>query len=67
MKSERFSMDFEVWRKSSRSQGTQGDCVEVAHAPGAVGLRDSKNPHGDHLTLPATEWPALLAELRIAR
>lgn len=30
------------WRKSSRSGGTNGNCVELAHTLDAV--RDSKNP-----------------------
>ncbi|MEO5877177.1 MAG: DUF397 domain-containing protein [Streptosporangiaceae bacterium] len=40
-----------VWRKSSRSSTTGGDCVEVAALPGAVGLRDSKNPTAPHHTV----------------
>ncbi|MGI5212693.1 DUF397 domain-containing protein [Plantactinospora sp. CA-290183] len=40
-----------VWRKSSRSSGNQGNCVEVAdNLPGRVLVRDSKDPHGPHLT-----------------
>jgi hypothetical protein len=35
------------WRKSSRSIGNAGECVEVAHA-----LRDSKNPTGPVLSVP---------------
>jgi hypothetical protein len=35
------------WRKSSRSGGTNGNCVELAHTLGAV--RDSKNPDGPPL------------------
>lgn len=38
------------WRKSTRSIGNGGECVEVAHTLGA--LRDSKNPTGPALTLP---------------
>lgn len=32
------------WRKSSRSAGNGGECVELAHSLDA--LRDSKNPGG---------------------
>lgn len=32
------------WRKSSRSGGNSGQCVEVAEASEVVGVRDSKNP-----------------------
>jgi uncharacterized protein DUF397 len=35
------------WRKSIRSGGNGGDCVEVArNLPGVVAVRDSKDPHG---------------------
>ena len=36
-----------VWRKSSRSNGSGGNCVEVAsNLPGIVAVRDSKDPQG---------------------
>ncbi len=48
------------WRKSSHS-GDQGECVEVAALPsGAVGMRDSKNPDGPHLTLSRRAFRTLL-------
>jgi hypothetical protein len=56
-----------VWRKSSHSGAQQGDCVEVAALPGAVGLRDSKNPAAGHLTLAAEAFEALLIEIRAGR
>lgn len=40
------------WRKSTRSdQGQADSCVELAQLPGAVGIRDSKNPAKPHLTV----------------
>jgi hypothetical protein len=30
------------WRKSSYSNGNDGDCVEVADLPGGMAVRDSK-------------------------
>jgi hypothetical protein len=34
-----------AWRKSARSNGSGGNCVEVADLPdGGVAIRDSKNP-----------------------
>jgi hypothetical protein len=37
-------LDRAGWRKSSRSNGNNGDCVEVALGVTAAGVRDSKNP-----------------------
>ena len=37
------------WRKSSFSAGDV-NCVEVAHAPTEILVRDSKNPFGPMLT-----------------
>jgi len=49
------------WRKSSRSQGTGSNCVEIAPGlPAAVAVRDSKHPTaGTHLVRSAT-WRAFL-------
>jgi hypothetical protein len=49
------------WRKSSYSD-SGANCVEVAGVPGAVGIRDSKNPDPE-LTVPAASWTSLLANL----
>jgi hypothetical protein len=54
-----------VWRKSSRSSGNGGNCVEVAlNLPGIVAVRDSKNPDGPALVFAATEWSAFLSAAR---
>lgn len=45
-----------VWRKSSRSGGEGGECVEVAAAPGAVQVRDSKARHGPRLAFSPEAW-----------
>jgi hypothetical protein len=49
----------EVWRKSSRSNGGNGNCVEVAVRTEAVGVRDSKNT-GPTLEFPAEQWHLFL-------
>jgi len=54
-----------AWRKSSRSNGQGGQCVQVAaNLPGAVAVRDSKNPHGPNLILTPAQWRAFLADVR---
>ncbi|MFJ1662430.1 DUF397 domain-containing protein [Streptomyces anthocyanicus] len=58
-----------VWRKSSHSGGNEGQCVEVADltaAPltGQRGVRDSKNPEGPALLLPAAAFTAFMAGLK---
>ena len=50
-----------VWRKSTRSDGNGGNCVEVArNLPGIVAVRDSKNPNGPALIFTPAEWAAFL-------
>jgi hypothetical protein len=53
-----------TWLKSSYS-GTSGNgnCVEVALAPGSVGVRDTKSPVGT-LAFPGPAWRAFLTTQR---
>lgn len=54
-----------AWRKSSRSGGNGGDCVEVArNLPGIVAIRDSKDPRGPVLIVGKDEWASFIARLR---
>lgn len=49
------------WRKSSRSGGNGGQCVEVArNLPGIVAVRDSKDPTGPALAFTPDAWAAFL-------
>ncbi|WP_344944198.1 DUF397 domain-containing protein [Sphaerisporangium flaviroseum] len=53
-----------VWRKSTHSGGTGGECLEVAtNLPGVVAVRDSKNPDGPALIFPPQEWTRFLAKV----
>jgi len=46
-----------AWFKSSYSSGNDGNsCVEVAHAPGTVHVRDSKSVGGPQLALAPAAW-----------
>ena len=55
------------WRKSSYSGSANDDvCVELGRlAPGAgVGVRDSKDPDGGHLTLSAVQFAGLIEQVK---
>ncbi|MFJ6630358.1 DUF397 domain-containing protein [Streptomyces sp. NPDC091376] len=52
------------WRKSSYSDGTGGNCVEVADLPGIVPVRDSKRPEGPALVFPAAGWVSFVAAVK---
>ncbi|MEO3978655.1 DUF397 domain-containing protein [Streptomyces sp. CAU 1734] len=45
-----------AWFKSSYSNNTGGNCVEVAALTGAAGVRDSKTPEGPALVVPSGAW-----------
>ncbi|WP_031171266.1 DUF397 domain-containing protein [Streptosporangium roseum] len=54
-----------VWRKSSRSSGNGGQCVEVAaNLPGMVAVRDSKDPDGPKLLFTPAEWEAFVGGVK---
>lgn len=50
-----------TWRKSSRS--SSGNCVEVAELPGAMAVRDSKDPDGGHFVVDAAAWNAFIESI----
>ncbi|MFC4019166.1 DUF397 domain-containing protein [Micromonospora sp. GCM10011542] len=50
-----------VWRKSTRSGGNGGNCVEVAtNIANIVAVRDSKDATGPLLTFNAQAWTEFL-------
>ncbi|MFE4170882.1 DUF397 domain-containing protein [Streptomyces sp. NPDC056909] len=52
------------WRKSTHSDPHGGSCVEVADGvPGIVPVRDSKNPDGPALAVPAPAWSSFIGAL----
>jgi Domain of unknown function (DUF397) len=64
-------MDVDVtgatWRKSTYSNGTGGNCVEIAAMPdGGRALRDSKNPDGPQLIFTPDEWRAFTKGLNLS-
>jgi hypothetical protein len=53
------------WRKSTRSGGNGGACVEVArNLAGIVAVRDSKDREGPALVFAPGEWRAFLDGVR---
>ncbi|MFB6893658.1 DUF397 domain-containing protein [Kitasatospora sp. NPDC056327] len=49
-----------TWHKSSHSSNEGAQCVEVAHTPGTVHVRDSKDKTGPRLTFDPTAWAAFI-------
>ncbi|MEW2079387.1 DUF397 domain-containing protein [Streptomyces sp. NPDC013433] len=49
------------WFKSSYSGSDGGNCLEVAVAPTAIHIRDSKTPDAPHLTVTPKAWAAFLS------
>jgi hypothetical protein len=56
------SFDGATWRKSTTSG--DGNCVEVAAVPAAVGLRDSKDQQGPVVAMAPAAWTAFISEVR---
>ncbi|MFG2003686.1 DUF397 domain-containing protein [Spirillospora sp. NPDC048911] len=52
------------WRKSSRSDDTGGQCVEVADLDASVAVRDSKDPDGPRLVFGAADWGAFAQRIK---
>ncbi|GGK56565.1 DUF397 domain-containing protein [Streptomyces flaveus] len=53
------------WRRSSYSNTNGGECVEITDDfPGVVPVRDSKNPHGPVLLVPAAAWDEFVNSLK---
>ncbi|WP_067815415.1 DUF397 domain-containing protein [Actinomadura kijaniata] len=52
------------WRTSSYSAGQGGNCVELAHVPGVVAVRDSKKPDGPVLLIERHEFRRITATIK---
>jgi len=53
------------WHKSTYSGGNGGNCVEVAHTPAGVLVRDTKqHSAGPVLDFTPAEWRAFIAGVR---
>ena len=56
--------DSAIWRKSSYSGGSGGDCVEVADTETIVLVRDTKDRDGGTLAFAADAWEAFTVTLK---
>ncbi|WP_405815826.1 DUF397 domain-containing protein [Streptomyces sp. NBC_01390] len=53
------------WRRSSYSNASGGACVEITEdLPGLVPVRDSKNPQGPVVVVPAATWDTFVNFLK---
>lgn len=55
------------WRKSTHSSGVNDeDCVELGRLSSelGIGVRDSKDPDGGHLTLSVAEFANLIEQVK---
>ncbi|MFB4303280.1 DUF397 domain-containing protein [Actinomadura sp. NTSP31] len=53
------------WRKSSRSGGANDNqCVELGRLVSGIGVRDSKDPDGGHLTLTGAQLNDLIGRIK---
>ena len=52
--------DGATWRKSTYSNGSGGNCVEVADLPNGRAVRDSKHPQGPILVFTTDQWRAFV-------
>lgn len=53
-----------VFRKSSRSNGNGGNCVECAANPAGAYVRDSKDRTGPELAFSHAAWAAFIARTK---
>ncbi|MCP2256322.1 protein of unknown function (DUF397) [Streptoalloteichus tenebrarius] len=55
------------WRKSRRSSGNGGNCVEVASVEDVAAVRDSKNPSGPALVFAPAAFTAFVNTVKQGR
>jgi uncharacterized protein DUF397 len=54
-----------AWRASTYSNAQGGECVETAPSiPGPLPVRDSKNPTGPALFIPAEGWTGFITAVK---
>lgn len=51
------------WRKSTRSNGSNGSCVEVGTTTSVVAVRDTKDRAGGQIEFSRSDWSAFTGTL----
>jgi hypothetical protein len=51
------------WRKSSYSNANGGECVETASGEGMILVRDTTDPDGFTMEVPARAWERFIKDL----
>ncbi|MGC0375642.1 DUF397 domain-containing protein [Streptomyces sp. SAI-229] len=55
----------ERWQRASHSgSGDGNNCVEIAHSPSRIAIRDSKHPTHGPLSVPAPAFHTFVASLK---
>lgn len=49
-----------AWFRSTKSDMSGGNCLEIAYVNDGVAIRDSKNPDGPHLSFTRPEFDAFV-------
>jgi uncharacterized protein DUF397 len=55
--------DGATWRKSTYSNGSGGNCVEVTDLPSGRAVRDSKHPQGPILVFTRDAWRLFVQDI----
>ena len=55
-----------TWRKSTYSNGSGGNCVEIADLPNGRAVRDSRHPQGPILVFTPDTWRAFVHGIEAA-
>lgn len=55
---------FGPWKKSSYSNGAQGNCVEAGSNGVRIGVRDTKDVEGGMLAFDRSDWGRFVVAIR---
>jgi hypothetical protein len=61
---EKWGLDNAPWRKSSRSDSSNGGCINVAILGSLGAIRDSKNPNGPKIIIPKTALRDFIRQIK---